>query len=303
MLMKLHYLLTALLLFFVLSLSAQETVNYYQELEMDIYRSPTESPAAAILFVHGGGFAGGERDNKEIREFASAMNGQGLAFISISYRLLMKGRGFGCDIAVAEKLSVFANAALDAARATNYLIDHAADLNIDPERILLAGSSAGAETVLHLAYWKDASTFDGQAVLPPDFAYAGIISFAGALMDDQLITADNYIPTMMVHGTCDNLVPYGNAPHHYCGQDSEGYLMLHGAGSIAKRLEYLNKPYYLITVCGGNHSWAGRSIRELMPEIIDFIQHDVIKGKFRQLHYWYSEPGECSYDQPGICAN
>ncbi len=300
--MTLHFRITVIFLFAATVLLAQERRNYYQELEMDIYPVSADIPAPAVLFVHGGGFAGGQRDTEEIREFAAAMNREGLAFISISYRLLMSDRGFGCDIPAAEKLSVFADAALDAARATDYLIEHASELSIDPDRIILAGSSAGAETVLHLAYWKDASTFDGKPVLPPEFKYAGVISLAGALMDDQLITAKNYIPTMMIHGTCDNLVPYDYAPHHYCEENADGFLMLHGPGSIARRLNYLNKPYYMITICGGDHSWAGRPIRELMPEIIDFVQHDVINGESRQLHDWFSEPGECSYDQPGICA-
>jgi len=283
-------------------LSAQETVNYYQELEMDIYGVASNEPVPAILFVHGGGFAGGERTSNEIRDFAALANSSGVAFVSISYRLLMKGRGFGCDIPATEKLNVFSNAALDAARATAYLLEHADRFGIETESIILAGSSAGAETVLHLAYWKDASTFDGRPVLPADFRYAGVMSFAGALMDDQLITAGNSIPTFMVHGTCDNLVPYGYAPHHYCDKNDPGFLMLHGAGSIADRLDYLNKPYYLITVCGGNHSWAGRPIRELQNEIMDFVKHDVLAGKFRQIRSWQTEDGSCEYDQPAICA-
>ncbi|MEJ2006152.1 MAG: alpha/beta hydrolase [Cyclobacteriaceae bacterium] len=232
----------------------------------------------------------------------AAVNAEGIVFVSISYRLLMKGKGFGCDIPASEKLSVFANAGLDAARATQYLVDHSAELNLDPERIILAGSSAGAETVLHLAYWPDASTFDGKDVLTPGFRYAGVISFAGALIYDQLITDESYIPTMLVHGTCDNLVPYGYAPHHYCDKGSPGYLMLHGAGSIAKRLDYLNKPFYLVSICGGNHSWAGRPIRELTENIIDFIRNGVIEGNFRQLHVRLSEDNSCEYDQPGVCS-
>jgi predicted esterase len=286
-------------------ISAQEitrqTYNYYQDLDLDLYHVDSPEPTPVVLFVHGGGFAGGSRDNERIRYFAEAAGVQGITFVSITYRLMMKDRGFGCDVPSSEKLKTFANAALDAARATRYLLDNAVRFNIDPENIILAGSSAGAETVIHLAYWDEASTFDGKAVLPEGFQYAGVISFAGALIDDQLINQKNAIPTMLIHGTCDNLVPYGYAPHHYCSKGDAGYLMLHGAQSLADRLDYLRKPYYLITICGGNHSWAGRPILEMTDEIFDFIRIDVLSGGNRQLHSWISESGECSYEQPGEC--
>ena len=282
--------------------SAQDrTVTYYQGLEMDIYLPESGGDFPVVLFVHGGGFSGGSRNSPEIIDFGDFLNRNGIAMVSISYRLNMKGRGFGCDIPAAEKLQTFADAALDASRATKYLIENVRETGIDPSRIILCGSSAGAETVLHLAYWKEASTFDGRPVLPSDFKYAGVISFAGALMDDQLITAANVIPTMMIHGTCDNLVPYGYAPHHYCGKSDTGYLMLHGAGSLATRIKNLDAPYYLITVCGGNHDWAGRPMNEMREEILDFINTDILEGQSRQIHSWISGEAGCSYDQPDEC--
>ena len=47
--------------------------------------------------------------------------------------------------------------------------------------MVLAGSSAGAEAILHTAYWPATRAADGQALLPPDFRYAGVISMAGGL--------------------------------------------------------------------------------------------------------------------------
>jgi hypothetical protein len=110
------------------------------------------------------------------------------------------------------------------------------------DKIILAGSSAGAEAVLHAAYWtaNDLIDLPEQPALPEDFKYGGVISMAGALVDTNLITKENAIPTLLFHGTCDNLVPFGTAPHHYCDESDKGYLMLHGANSIAKRLHHLN---------------------------------------------------------------
>ncbi len=276
------------------------TVDYFQGLEMDIYQREDLDDQAVLLFVHGGGFVGGSRDSPAIESLAMNLARE-MTVVSISYRLTMVGKGFGCDVPAQEKLQTFASASLDAARATLYLINNAERFRIDRSKIILAGSSAGAETVLHLAYWKDASTFDGKNVLPADFQYAGVISLAGAIMDDQLITSENSLPTMLVHGTCDNLVPYDYAPHHYCQKNSPGYLMLHGGGSIARRLDYLSKPYYLITICGGNHDWASIPIREMHDQMLDFIQQDVLGNRNRAIQEWVPGSHDCDYPQTGIC--
>lgn len=224
-----------------------------------------------------------------------------MTVVSVSYRLTMVGKGFGCDVPASEKIQTFASASLDVARATQYLREHAEALQIDPEKIILSGSSAGAETVLHLAYWKEARRVDGKSVLPEGFTYAGVISLAGAIFDDKLITAENSIPTMLIHGTCDNLVPYDYAPHHYCDATSPGYLMLHGGASIARRLTELSKPHYLITICGGNHDWAGLPLKDMHTQILDFIQTDVLNGQSRMLHDWIAGTHACDYPTTGVC--
>ena len=298
-----RYLFSIIIVLIAFSTKAQitrQTVNYFQDLKMDIYQRDDPDSQPVLLFVHGGGFTGGSRDSENIESLAMRL-AEEMTVVSISYRLTMVGKGFGCDVSTGEKLQSFASASLDAARATLYLVNHAAELGIDPEKIILAGSSAGAETVLHLAYWKDASTFDGRSVLPSGFKYAGVISLAGALIDDQLITKENSIPTMLVHGTCDNLVPYDYAPHHYCEKSSPGFLMLHGGASIARRLDYLSKPYYLITVCGGNHDWASIPIRDMHDQMLDFIRQDVLAGKERTLHEWISGSHDCNYPEASVC--
>ena len=277
------------------------TVNYYQDLKMDIYDPQMSGEKPVLLYVHGGGFSGGSRDSQDIVKFAEKVAAEGFMVVSISYRLTMKGVGFGCDVPANDKIQTFASAALDAARATAYLLENAGKLGIDPEQIVICGSSAGAETVLHLAYWDDASTFDGNPVLPAGFRYAGVISFAGALIDDQLITPENAIPTFLVHGTCDNLVPYDYAPHHYCDKGSPGYLMLHGAASISKRLAYLGKPYYLITVCGGDHAWAGKPMEEMTNEIVEFLKLDVTGNLNRQESRWIKGTHSCDYPESNLC--
>ena len=111
-----------------------------------------------------------------------------------------------------------------------------------------------------------------------DFKYAGIISGAGAIMDLNLITKDNNIPTMLFHGNADPLVPYGTAVHYFCLPNSSGWLMLFGSHSIAKHLENLEGTCQLTTFEGGKHSFAGAYFYQKQEKVSKFIHH-VLDGK------------------------
>lgn len=286
---------------------AQEvtTVTYHKDLAMDIYL-PDEQPDAIVLFVHGGGFGGGTRQGGDtFCRNILGMNEESdekYAAITMSYTLRMSGRGFGCDIPAEEKKDVFLQAGREISQAVSWILENGASHGLSTDRIILAGSSAGAEAVLHAAFWEDTRfSNDGASLLPDDFNYHAVISMAGALIDLSLITRENAVPSLLLHGTCDNLVPYASAPHHYCDPGEPGYLMLHGSASIARRLEELGENYALISECGAGHEWAGLPMDEqfgkvrffltgLLPFGTEFRHEEVIKGEV-----------ECDYPDAGAC--
>jgi predicted peptidase len=270
-----------------------------EELKMDIYQPKNDQVEnrPLLLFVHGGGFAGGARDEYAIMEFCKNMARRGIVAVSMSYTLTMKGQSFGCNQAVENKMNTFKQSGIEISEATVHLLNQTKELRIDPSKIILTGSSAGAEAVLHAAFWPEANT-----PLPEDFQYGGLISMAGAVYDLDLINKKTAIPMQFFHGTCDNAVPYGTAPHHYCDESDSGYLLLHGAGSIVKKLEELHQGYYLVTGCNGNHSWSGKPFFSFRSEIADFVYHDVVLGKFRQHHQVIKEFDSCQLvAAPDIC--
>jgi acetyl esterase/lipase len=271
-------------------------------LSMDLYtgNGDTEMKKPLILYVHGGGFANGKRDEDNLIAFAEDMAKKGYAVVSISYRLTMKGKGFGCDQTAQNKIKTFQAAAQDIRMATKYILDQQQQWGISPDKIVLAGSSAGAEAVLHAAYWKLSDLPPNTTVLPDNFRYAGVISMAGALVDLQLITESTAIPTLMFHGTCDNLVPYATAPHHYCQPGNPGYLILHGARSIADRLHDLGMPYYLFTICNGAHEWAGKPLTANRHIVLDFMYNDILRKSYRQISEVVSQEGSCGYHEKGF---
>ncbi|HHP7242596.1 MAG TPA: alpha/beta hydrolase [Cyclobacteriaceae bacterium] len=266
------------------------TAIYFQKdkeaLKIDIF-SPdgdTADNRTLLLYVHGGGFAGGERDHPDHLKFCESMARKGYVTATMSYTLVMKGKSFSCDQAAPNKINTFLLTARDISRATKFLMDNAEKYGIDRNKIVLLGSSAGAEAILHAGYWKETYKSDKTQILDKDFQYAGLVSMAGAITSLDWIKANSAIPTQLFHGTCDNLVPYGYAPHHYCDAQERGYLMLHGPKSIADHLRNLGKPFYLVTSCYGRHEWASKPIRDHVDLITDFVFNDIISKNNRQLH-------------------
>ncbi|HNQ37222.1 MAG TPA: alpha/beta hydrolase [Prolixibacteraceae bacterium] len=271
-------------------------------LDLDVYLpyGDTAVTRPVVLYVHGGGFSGGQRNSPEIVAFCSRLARYGYAGVSMSYRLTRQGKptGFGCDCPAADKLNTFQAAVEDLQDATAFLISHRETLGIDPQRIILAGSSAGAETVLNAAYQPPfCYGLDSGPV-----AYAGVISMAGAIPDTTRIFPDSAIPSLLFHGTCDNLVPYATASHHYCQPSQPGYLPLHGAYTISLKLAATGTPYWLHTTCGGAHEMASKPMWTYFGEIVEFCHRYVVREQWETRHTVVpGDQNRCSYQSFGFC--
>jgi dienelactone hydrolase len=285
------YQLTVPLLFFFLSLSLVHSQNYetytYLEndsltLELDLFLpgNPSQEDVPLVIYVHGGGFSTGERSSGH--SLAKHLVDNNIACASITYTLYMKDKSFGCDGILPEKVKAIRIAASQLWHATDYMIQKSEQHHLDTSRIFIAGSSAGAETVLHAAYWDRSSMQLYGRGLPNEFEYSGVIAGAGAIMDLNLITKKNKIPMMFFHGDEDPLVPYATASHHYCPPQSSGWLMLFGSHSIAEHMKQLNGSYSLITFRGGDHSYAGAFIHQNQQPVVDFITRVLAGEKFRE---------------------
>ena len=271
-----------------------------EELKLDLYLPALEfeKNKPVFIYVHGGGFSGGDRSNG--KTFCTRLAKMGYAAISLGYRLTRKNKeaGFGCDCPAIEKRATFQASVDDIQDATSYLIQNRELFGIDPHKIILSGSSAGAEAVLNAAYQPPfCYGLDSGPV-----AYAGVISMAGAIPDLSKVYNESAIPSMFFHGTCDNLVPYASAPHRYCKENEPGYIMLHGGYSISEKLRELGKPYWLITICGGAHEWAGRPTNDYFDEITRFCYEFVLQGKKQQIHTIVpGDQNKCTYQTFNFC--
>lgn len=214
--------------------------------EIDGRRKPT------ILYVFGGGFMEGNRRDGTAMEWFRDLTDDGYGVVAIDYRLGLKGvRGVTASEFVVLLERAINLAVEDLFSATSYLIEHRDELGIDPSALVVAGSSAGAITALQAEY-EICNGTPVASVLPEGFNYAGVMSFAGAILvkGGSIEYARRHpCPTMMLHGTDDDLVPYSRI-------DSDGYSFC-GVDAIAKVFSGNGFDYRAYRYLSNNHSVAG----------------------------------------------
>ena len=158
------------------------------DLYLDVYNPAKGSQTSidgkkkpTIVFMFGGGFIGGTRDDASYNQWFRTLTQNGYRVISIDYRLGLKGSD-KVGVAQVNVLDKAIHMAVeDLFSATVFMIDNAETLGIDPENIVVSGSSAGAISVMQAEYEICNST-SWTEVLPEGFNYAGVMSFSGAIL-------------------------------------------------------------------------------------------------------------------------
>ena len=253
-------------------------VKDQQELNMDIYFSSSSCDTAqpCLIFVFGGGFKEGRRDAPQYDDYFRYFAGKGFTVVSIDYRLGMKGEKAPGIFNHKPLQQAIAMAVDDLYSATSYLIQHAEELHIDPSRIIISGSSAGAMTVLQADYER-CNGREAAKVLPEGFRYAGVIAFAGSVFSKE--GTPSYMttpaPTLFFHGSGDKLVPYNKTRFFRLG--------VFGSKSLAGRFRKQGYPYAFYTMEEIGHEVSEYPMKEFLPEIEHFIRNFVLDKKQWQL--------------------
>ncbi|HYK54959.1 MAG TPA: alpha/beta hydrolase fold domain-containing protein, partial [Flavisolibacter sp.] len=159
----------------------------------------------------------------------------------------------------------------DALDATVYLLDHAKNLGIDTAKLFIAGSSAGAEAILNLVFNPFQRKNDPRYALFERFRYAGALSFAGAVLDINTVNKDTWIPTLLMHGTKDQLVPYATAAHRFCKATDAGWMMFFGSHTLYELAKKNGFPLRLYTFPGSGHEVSNYMFRRFQ-EMDEFMQ-------------------------------
>lgn len=259
------------------------------DLFMDVYDPAEGSETSAfgigkptIIFMFGGGFIQGTRDDADYLKWFRMMTENGYRIISIDYRLGLKGSD-KVGIAQVNVLDKAIHLAVeDLFSATTFIIDNAEQLGVDPGNIVISGSSAGAISVMQAEY-EIANRTEWASVLPAGFNYAGVMSFSGAILsrEGKVDFKDDPCPTLMLHGTSDKLVPYEQIKVFNLG--------FFGGGKLVERFKKYGLSYNMYHFIDYGHEIAG-SMDTTVDLQIRFLETNVMQKKQRIVEAWLSDP-------------
>ena len=192
-----------------------------RELKLHVFLPPdwkSSDRRPAFVAIHGGGWTGG--DATRMYPFTDHFARQGLVAFSVEYRLLKPGNG----------VTVF-ECVQDGRSAIRYVRAHAAELGIDPRRIVASGASAGGHVAVSTALF---GAFDDRGEDASVSAEPNALVLFYPVIDTskegygqakigerwrELSPAHNVRPglppTLVFHGTGDTTTPFGGAQLFY----------------------------------------------------------------------------------------
>ncbi len=106
----------------------------------DIWLADTDEPAPLAIYIHGGGFKAGSKENLRSDDLSHLLKA-GISVAAINYRYLT--------------IAPLPAAHHDARRALQFMRSKSKEWNIDNDRIAAFGGSAGAQICMWLAYSDD----------------------------------------------------------------------------------------------------------------------------------------------------
>jgi acetyl esterase/lipase len=136
--------------------------------KLDVYLPaalPAGTLAPAVVWIHGGGWTGGTKNEARAAEICGTLAAAGYVAVSIDYRL---GDG------------AWPTNLHDCKNAVRFLRAHAAEYHIDPKRIAVAGGSAGGHLALMTGLTADQAEFEPAANATP---YPGVSSQVRCIID------------------------------------------------------------------------------------------------------------------------
>lgn len=169
---------------------------------LDFWRAPSERPTPVLVFFHGGSFKAGDKANVIARPIFAECLKAGIAVVSVNYRFSTH--------------APFPAQMHDGARAVQFVRSKAQEWRIDPARIAVSGTSAGATLALWIALHDDladaaskdvvarqstrvvcASPHNGTAGLEPEYfkQHAGVTRLGAAIYQLFGITAEAGLAT------------------------------------------------------------------------------------------------------------
>ncbi len=182
-----------------------------QTLLLDAYEPNDDSEEfrPAVVWVHGGFFA---RGSKSDVEFLHDLTRRGYVTVSINYRIRPEQEvsipALTNDLTLAPAfIETIRDAQHDALAAIRWVRANAADLRVDPGRVVIAGHSAGGLTTFGSIFNHEDVGGSGNPgwVSRPTAGLAGAGAYGSGVTGRAPLPGD--APILVMHGTNDTTVP------------------------------------------------------------------------------------------------
>ena len=226
----------------------------YRPLAMDLYLPPKGGVAKpVIVFLHGGAWQHHTaRDNGAYKDFPAVLAGfaaRGYVVASVNYRNAKEAR--------------FPGAVLDSEAAIRWLRTHAADYNIDPNRFVLWGSSAGGEMATVIGAGCGAPAIEPANLKPgaPSDCVQGVIDWYGVVdfdhfwqdlghVDPSLSEAINDYLGCDLTAVCPAGLARSAGPFPYINAKTPPFLIQHGTADVTVSPKQSQRLYDALRAAG-----------------------------------------------------
>jgi acetyl esterase/lipase len=254
------------------------------ELKLDLARPEGDGPFPAIVFIHGGGWSGGNRQGYrgQIQEAAR----RGYVAATISYRL-MKFDESKKETTTATP--IFPAQIHDAKAAIRWMRSNAKKYHVDPDRIGVTGGSAGGHLSLLVGLTDPSSKLEGDSGNPEQSSRVQAVVNVFGPTDMVFCYEKSALPwvaRLFVGGT-PNDVPdrYKVAsPLTYVSKDDPPVLTLHGdkdalvpveqARVLDEKMKAVGASHTLTVFEGQGHGFGGEYDKKAWDATWDFFdQH------------------------------
>jgi hypothetical protein len=203
---------------------ANEKYGPHKRNTFDIWLADSEKPTPLVMYIHGGGFVGGDKSRYYDSQDWIRFLDEGVSVATINYRF-MNEPPYGILASMT-----------DSKRCLQYIRSNAERYNIDKDRIACSGGSAGAGTSLWLAFSEDMANVNNEdPVLRESTKIACAGAFAAQSTYDILQWSE--ILSLPLNTTPEELQAIARA----FGIKSAKGVNLYEQTDIRKELDFLSK--------------------------------------------------------------
>ena len=248
-------------------------------LKLDMLRpkEPSATPLPLVVFIHGGGWSGGDKMDA-IHDLAAMAATGNYVGVTVNYRLSTE--------------AVWPAQIYDCKAAIRYLRANAKKYNIDPDRIGVWGSSAGGHLVNMLGTTAAVKELEGDCGSPGESTRVTcVVAFCGPTDLRTLEPEEKFVDGLirqLLGGTPGEKpdVARSASPIAFVNKDCPPFLLVHGtadklvpfqqATTFSEALKAAGVDATLITIEGGGHGSPGGS--QHRPAVQAFFEKH-LRGK------------------------